>query len=216
VPPVPANYSPLARIVARGRPAADPSCAGCAQLGLFRALRRAGLDVQGGSGCAPDVAGLPFASAPGRWAAVTGARRVLAGAARAVGDAGSAGARLLVIADRDGAQGRSAAAALAATGARLVALDGADLSATEAAARAAAARGGAALVMLSPCPRDVRAGPPLAIASARCNRCGACLSLACPAIADAGGEAMVVDAGVCTGCGRCAPLCRAGAIAPAG
>jgi indolepyruvate ferredoxin oxidoreductase alpha subunit len=55
----------------------------------------------------------------------------------------------------------------------------------------------------------------VAISAARCNRCGACLRLACPAIADEGGEALVVDAGACTGCGDCAPVCRARAIADA-
>jgi indolepyruvate ferredoxin oxidoreductase alpha subunit len=52
------------------------------------------------------------------------------------------------------------------------------------------------------------------VAAARCNRCGACLALACPAISDPGGEAMAVDPAVCTGCGLCAPLCRSRAIGP--
>lgn len=59
-------------------------------------------------------------------------------------------------------------------------------------------------------------GPPHAIAPARCNRCGACLRLDCGAISDLGGEALVVDAGACSGCAACAPVCRARAIAPAG
>ena len=54
--------------------------------------------------------------------------------------------------------------------------------------------------------------PPLAITPSRCNRCGACLRLGCPAISDLGGEALVVDAGACNGCGACAPVCRARAI----
>ena len=57
--------------------------------------------------------------------------------------------------------------------------------------------------------------PAVAIAPSRCNRCGACLRLGCPAISDVGGEALVVDAAACTGCGACAPACRAGAIAAA-
>lgn len=61
--------------------------------------------------------------------------------------------------------------------------------------------------------RGAWAGPPVAIAASRCNRCGACLRLGCPAISDVGGEALVVDAAACTGCGACEPICRARAIA---
>jgi TPP-dependent indolepyruvate ferredoxin oxidoreductase alpha subunit len=57
--------------------------------------------------------------------------------------------------------------------------------------------------------------PPRVVAEARCNRCGACLALGCPAIEDAGGEAMRIDPATCSGCGTCAPLCRARAIVPA-
>jgi indolepyruvate ferredoxin oxidoreductase alpha subunit len=53
-----------------------------------------------------------------------------------------------------------------------------------------------------------------AITASRCNRCGACLRLGCGAIADEGGEALVVSAQTCTGCGDCAPVCRAKAIGP--
>ena len=56
---------------------------------------------------------------------------------------------------------------------------------------------------------------PLSITERRCNRCGSCLTLACPAIEDVGGEALVIDEVACTGCGRCVPLCRARAIGPA-
>jgi TPP-dependent indolepyruvate ferredoxin oxidoreductase alpha subunit len=55
---------------------------------------------------------------------------------------------------------------------------------------------------------------PVAIEERRCNRCGSCLKLACPAIEDLGGEALVIDEAVCTGCGLCVPLCRARAIGP--
>lgn len=65
------------------------------------------------------------------------------------------------------------------------------------------------------CARNVtRAAPPLAIAPSRCNRCGACLGLGCPAISDVGGEALVIDPALCAGGRICAPLCRARAIAP--
>ncbi|HET9595504.1 MAG TPA: 4Fe-4S binding protein, partial [Anaeromyxobacteraceae bacterium] len=52
----------------------------------------------------------------------------------------------------------------------------------------------------------------LEVAEARCNRCGACLRLGCPAISE-GFEAMAIDPALCQGCGVCAQACRAGAIA---
>ena len=201
---------PVPRAIAGGRAARDPACAGCSQLSLFRALRRAGLAIQGASGC-DDPATPPFAAAQGAWAAVAGARAVLlAGPRRILSEAVAADARLLVLVDRDGTEARAAAQALGACAPRLD-LELSDPARTEAAAQAAPA--GSALVALSPCARRVRHGPPLAVAPARCNRCGACLSFGCPAIADPGGEAMSVDAAVCSGCGLCAPLCRARALA---
>lgn len=204
---------PLARLAARGRPSADPACAGCAQLGIFRALRRAGLGVQGGPGCDPG-ARATWAGAPGRWAAVVGAARVLAGARDVLASAWEAGARAVVVVDdaRAGDPG-AIAAALRAIGARMVELDPADLAAAEAAARAAAEAGGAVLVALSACVLGAAGAAPLAIAPSRCNRCGACLSLGCPAISDPGGDALAIDGASCAGCGLCAPLCRSRAIA---
>jgi TPP-dependent indolepyruvate ferredoxin oxidoreductase alpha subunit len=200
---------PLARVVARGRPSADPACAGCAQLGLFRALRRAGLDVQGGSGCDPD--GAPFGPLGGPWAAVTGAARILSDVRGTVRIVAEAGARLLVLADGDGVLARRAARLLART-TRVVTVDASDLAATEAAVRDAALAPLAALVALTPCPRLARRAAALAVLPARCNRCGACLALGCPAISDEGGESMVVDRAVCTGCGLCTSLCRSRAL----
>ncbi|HEY6098771.1 MAG TPA: hypothetical protein VIW03_05040 [Anaeromyxobacter sp.] len=70
---------------------------------------------------------------------------------------------------------------------------------------------------LPACARSAaRASPSLAIASERCNRCGACLRLGCGAISDAGGEALVIDPSLCAGGAACAPLCRARAIRVAG
>ena len=203
---------PSPRAAAGGRAARDPACAGCLELSLFRALRRAGLDVQGGTGCEPEV-NRPFTAAPGRWAAVVGARRILPSPRGALAEAARAGARLLILADRDGPRARRAAALLAAAaGARAATLDLSDLARTEATARQAACSVGAALVALSPCARRARRGGPRAIASSRCNRCGACLSLGCPALSDPGGEAIALDPAVCAGCGLCEPLCRARAI----
>jgi len=68
---------------------------------------------------------------------------------------------------------------------------------------------------ISPGVQPVPQRAPLAIVEARCNRCGSCLKASCPAIANAGGEALVIEAATCTGCGICLPLCRARAIGPA-
>ncbi len=71
-----------------------------------------------------------------------------------------------------------------------------------------------ALIARSPCVR-LRDGarPPMRVDPARCNRCGACLRLGCPAASD-GLEAVVIDPAVCAGCGLCAQVCRSRAIGP--
>jgi NAD-dependent dihydropyrimidine dehydrogenase PreA subunit len=172
------------------RPELDPACAGCPQLGLLRALRRAGVPAAGRLSCEP------------------GDGLLLAGAARGE-------ARLLVLAgpdepDLDALPGGPAGGAL------LARVDPGDLAGVEAAVgRALHQPGTTVLVAVAPCVLGAPAAPPLAIRAARCNRCGACLGLGCPAISDPGREAMVIDGGRCTGCGRCAPLCRGRAIGPA-
>jgi TPP-dependent indolepyruvate ferredoxin oxidoreductase alpha subunit len=212
----PADHpAPLARLSARERPAADPDCAGCPQLGTFRALRRAGVAVQGGLGC-DRGAGRDLSPSPGQWAAVAGAFELSRrGAPALVAEAERAGARLLVLADRLPADGGARLEALlAGSGVKVERLDPADLGGTEAAVRRAADRGAAtALLALAPCVRGDRRAPALAIDPSRCNRCGACIGLACPAISDPGGEALAIDPAVCSGCGLCAPLCRPRAIA---
>jgi len=94
-------------------------------------------------------------------------------------------------------------------------VDALDLAATEAALREELARPELSVVVArGRCPMPQAAPrPPCAVNSARCNRCGACLRLGCPAISD-GFDAMVIDAGTCAGCGLCVQVCRAGAIAP--
>jgi TPP-dependent indolepyruvate ferredoxin oxidoreductase alpha subunit len=202
---------PRPRAAATGRPAADPGCAGCAQLGTFRALRRAGLEVQGGIGCDP-ASDAAFVPTPGRWAAVTGVARVLrTGAPALLAEAAGAGARLLLIVDRAPRGGAAPLESyLARAGARVLRVDPADLAGSEAAARAAGP--GAVLLALYPCPRGAPRAAPLEVVPSRCNRCGACLALGCAALSDPGGEAMAVDPAACTGCRLCAPLCRAGAL----
>jgi TPP-dependent indolepyruvate ferredoxin oxidoreductase alpha subunit len=207
--------APLLRVLVRGRPATDPRCAGCSQLALFRALRRAGLEVQGGSGCDEEVLRLP-SDVPGRWAAVAGAARAAAGAGALVAEARTAGASLVAVADRDGPGERAAVEALARAGVEVVLLDGTDVAAVEAAVRAAGGRDAAgrdaAVVVLSACVRDAPRGDPVDVDPSRCNRCGACLSLGCPALSDPGGDAVAIERAVCTGCGLCVPLCRSRAL----
>lgn len=208
--------SPVPRAVAPGRPSSDPACAGCAHLGTSRALRKAGLEVQGGLGCEPE-AEASFEPRWGRWAAMTGLDRLeREGAAALLGSAARAGARVVVVADRVAAvRATRVESDLIRAGARVVLLDPGDLAGAEDRVREALDHPGTVLLALVHCVLDARRALPFAVDAARCNRCGSCLTLACPAITDPGGESMVVDAATCPGCGRCAPLCRSRALGPA-
>jgi TPP-dependent indolepyruvate ferredoxin oxidoreductase alpha subunit len=146
---------------------------------------------------------------------VTGAREVLApGPGGGLAAAARDGAALAVVADRL-SHGRLASVErwLARDGVPSVRLDPADLAGTEAAVRQARLAPGAVLLSFSPCVRGRPRAAPLAVDPSRCNRCGACLTLACPAIHDPGGESVAVDPALCTGCSLCRPLCRSGALA---
>jgi Pyruvate/2-oxoacid:ferredoxin oxidoreductase delta subunit len=200
-----------ARLAFAGRAVEDPGCAGCAQLLTLRALRRAGLEIRGGPGCDP-AAGDPLDPAPGRWAAVVGLEEVARrGEAALVAAVAAAGAKVLVVADR---VERPAVAAAPFPGAERP--DPREPSRLETVvARASSGSAPGVVVALAPCARTQVRRSPVAVAARRCNRCGACLLLGCPAISDPGGEAMAVDAGTCIGCGLCAPLCRSGAISAA-
>jgi TPP-dependent indolepyruvate ferredoxin oxidoreductase alpha subunit len=207
---------PLRRAAAAGRPADDPACAGCAHLATLRALRRAGVAVQGALGCEEGpVAAL--VARPGRWAAMTGVNRLLReGAGTWLARTRAAGAGLAIVADRVApVRSLRVEEALAAAGATLRWLDLDDAAAAEARVREALESPEAVLVALARCVRGGARAAPLAVDPSRCNRCGGCLSLACPALFD-GGESVVVDPAVCTGCGRCAPLCRSSALAAHG
>jgi Pyruvate/2-oxoacid:ferredoxin oxidoreductase delta subunit len=157
---------------------------------LLRTLRRAGLSAAGRLTCEPGRS--PF-----------------------LADAELGRSRLLVTAGPDEPD-PGAAAALAGPGA-VERLDPGDSIALEAAvARALSRLGTTWLVAVAPCVIGRPRAAPLQVIEARCNRCGACLSLACPAIRDEGGEAMAIDPARCTGCARCAQLCRGRALAGAG
>lgn len=207
---------PLPRAAARGRPATDPGCAGCAHLVTLRALRRAGVEVQGGIGC-EQGAGRAFVPAYGRWGAVTGVVRLLReGAPALLAEAGRAGAGLVLIADRVApVRSLRVEEELARGGARHAWMDLDDAAAAEALVRETLDEPGRVLVALARCVRGAPRAAPLVVDASRCNRCGSCLALACPALSD-GGEATRVDPAACTGCGRCAPLCRSRALVAPG
>ncbi len=206
---------PLARAAAAGRPAADPACAGCPQLVTLRALRRAGVEVVGALGCEAG-ADVPFPGGPGRRAAMAGLARLRRQGARGLlAAAGASGAALVVVADRVPAlRGADVESVLAGAATRVARIDPADPRGAEDRVREALDAPGTVLVSLFPCVHRRAPSTPLAVDAARCNRCGACLTLACPALFDPGGESVAVDPAVCTGCGLCAALCRSRALAP--
>ena len=56
------------------------------------------------------------------------------------------------------------------------------------------------------------ANPPLAVDPEKCNGCGTCVSLGCPALSFSDDKAHVA-ATICVGCGMCADVCPRSAIA---
>ena len=71
------------------------------------------------------------------------------------------------------------------------------------------------IVALAPCVLTApeKAGEIL-VDDARCNLCGLCLEIGCPAIAPADATVEITDA--CTGCALCVEVCRRGALVCAG
>jgi indolepyruvate ferredoxin oxidoreductase alpha subunit len=71
------------------------------------------------------------------------------------------------------------------------------------------------IVALAPCVLMVRekAGE-IVVDEERCNLCGLCLDVGCPALAPGADAVSVTD--VCTGCGLCIEVCRRGALSYAG
>jgi NAD-dependent dihydropyrimidine dehydrogenase PreA subunit len=167
------------------RPERDPECAGCPQLGLLRALRRCRIEATGRLGCEPGYDLLLADQSLGE-----SRIRILAGPVEP-------DPRLLP------------------AGVALRRLDPSDLEGTERALWAARSwPGDTVFLAITPCVLEGPRRAPFVVAEARCNRCGQCLSLNCPAISDQGGEAMVIDQATCTGCGLCLPICRGQAIGP--
>ncbi len=198
--------------------------AGCPHRALQQALKRLQVSAVGDPGCAfPGARPTAAEDAPGECAEeeVSGeaalarervrGRRVmllsagdLAGEAAALAAATRAGAGAIVVLD----------VSPYARGERMRReVDVFDVAACASAIAEALERSGVGLVVArGGCPLTAeQPGVAQAVLERRCNRCGACLRLGCPAIAE-GEEAMTIDAGACAGCGLCRQVCRAGAI----
>jgi indolepyruvate ferredoxin oxidoreductase alpha subunit len=101
-------------------------------------------------------------------------------------------------------------------GVRCSTVDAADYASLEAAISAEAATPGLGVVVArAPCVLTVREAPGAVVVDAgRCNLCGACLEIGCPALVP--GETAMRVTEACTGCGLCVEICRRGALSLAG
>jgi indolepyruvate ferredoxin oxidoreductase, alpha subunit len=101
-------------------------------------------------------------------------------------------------------------------GVRCLTVDATDYEALDAAIKAeATAPGLGVIVALAPCVLMTRerAGT-IIVDEERCNLCGLCLDVGCPALAP--GEVAVAMTDACTGCGLCIEVCKRGALSYAG
>ena len=100
-------------------------------------------------------------------------------------------------------------------GIRCVTVDAADYPALKAALKAEIdAPGLGVIVALAPCALMVREKlGDIVVDDERCNVCGLCLDIGCPAIAPEADTVSIMDG--CTGCGLCIAVCRRGALSSA-
>ena len=98
-------------------------------------------------------------------------------------------------------------------GVRCTTVDATDYKALEAAIKDEAGLPGlGVIVALAPCALTVRDKPgEVVVDDERCNLCGLCLDVGCPALAPDEVAMRITDA--CSGCGLCIELCRRGALA---
>ncbi len=101
-------------------------------------------------------------------------------------------------------------------GVRCVTVDATDYRALDSAiGREADAPGLGVVVAAASCALTVSEKPgEVVVDEERCNLCGACLDLGCPALAP--GETAMIFVESCTGCGLCIEACRRGALSYAG
>jgi indolepyruvate ferredoxin oxidoreductase alpha subunit len=97
-------------------------------------------------------------------------------------------------------------------GVRCVTVDANDHAALDATIKAEAeATGLGVVVALAPCVLATRETPgEVVVDDERCNLCGICVDLGCPALAP--GELAVAVTETCTGCGLCIEVCARGAL----
>ena len=118
----------------------------------------------------------------------------------------------------DGTQGREVGIQklCEGIGVRCVTVDASDHGALDAAIKTEAETPGLGVVVaLSPCVLLTRSRDGgILVDEERCNLCGVCLDLGCPALLP--GEAAVSIGEDCTGCALCVEACRRGALSAAG
>ncbi len=97
-------------------------------------------------------------------------------------------------------------------GVRCTTVDATDYDALDSAIADEAERPGLGVVVArAPCILMTRRTPGVVVVDAeRCNLCGLCLDLGCPALAP--GEDTIAVTDQCTGCGLCVEICRRGAL----
>jgi len=211
------------------------ACPGCPHRPVLHALKRLHVSAIADLGCAAfggraPLGGVEVALAhSGAVALAHGLGAALLGRARGrvvavVGESGlaaDAGALAHAVGAGPGAalvavtqdQAEATAGLGRALGAPARTVDAFDMGAVEeAVAEALRAERPALVVARGRCARTtVRPAQRFRVEPSRCNRCGACLRLGCPAIAEGDGT-MVIDAHHCAGCGVCGQVCRPRAI----
>jgi indolepyruvate ferredoxin oxidoreductase alpha subunit len=55
-------------------------------------------------------------------------------------------------------------------------------------------------------------GVPFAVDAEKCDSCGECVRLGCPAISRGEHSRATIDAAACAGCRQCVQVCKVGAI----